>query len=194
MNSFPAGATGDVLRTGIHGHDIRIAALPPMGKALFRARGNPAWVAEQVWQRAAVKLPLEPNTSISGLVTALWTGPSTWLLLTELASLPALRQTLESLNPEITCLAADVSDARCGFVVSGPGARNLLGKLCALDLHDSVFAPGQCAQSLLARIPVLVYRAAAGCEFHLYVDRSFSAYAWDWLSDAASEFLGRSTG
>lgn len=94
---------------------------------------------------------------------------------------------LRSILSQTVSHVADVSAARIGFSVSGNGARDLISSMCPLDLDPDVFAPGQCAQSLLARVPVCLFRPSAQPDYCLYVDRSFSAYARAWLTDAQDQ-------
>ncbi len=85
-------------------------------------------------------------------------------------------------------MISDVSDSRTGIEVSGVHARALLSRVCALDLDTTSFVPGQCAQTLLVRVPLLLHQLDDRPTFHLYVDRSVARYAWEWLTDAANEF------
>ena len=103
------------------------------------------------------------------------------------------RKQLQTALSGIPCLVSEVSDSRTGIEVSGAQARALLAKICALDLDVRSFRPGQCAQSLLVRVPLLLHQVDGQPAFHLYVDRSVARYAWDWLSDAATEFVTAST-
>jgi sarcosine oxidase subunit gamma len=72
--------------------------------------------------------------------------------------------------------------------VGGSNARAVLAKGCPLDLHERAFAAGRCAQTLLAKVPVLVHRAGVEPTFEIHVARSFRDYAWVWLQAAASEY------
>lgn len=116
----------------------------------------------------------------------LWMGPKKWLIIQKLSPGRALHQQLEVALSGTPCLVSDLSDARCGIEVSGAQARTVLARICALDLDARSFQPGQCAQSLLARVPVLIHQIDELPTYHLYVDRSLVTYAWDWLCDAAT--------
>ena len=82
----------------------------------------------------------------------------------------------------------EVSDGRTVICLSGARAREVLAKGCGLDFHPRVFGPGRCAQSALARAPVIVHQTDEGPSYELYVDASFAAYLWAWLEDAAGEY------
>jgi sarcosine oxidase subunit gamma len=141
-------------------------------------------------QVLGVPLPLAPGSSVAGdETTVLWMGPDEWLVTTahrgpeELAA--QLGTALEGLHAAVT----DVSEARVVFRVSGPAARELLAKGCSLDLHPRAFGPGACAQTLLARIPVLLHRPGAAADIDVHVGRSFAGHLRTWLTDACLEFL-----
>jgi sarcosine oxidase subunit gamma len=135
-------------------------------------------------------LPLEPNTvAESRARTAFWLGPNEWLLMTppdgETELIQALRGKLENLFAAVT----DVTGGYTVITVAGPRARDVLAKGCPLDLHPSALAPGQCAQTLIAKTGALL-RPLAGepARFDIIVRRSFADYLWCWLEDAAAEY------
>ena len=114
--------------------------------------------------------PLAPNT-VAGPV--LWLGPDEWLVLggreEDFSGLPA---------------AVDVSANRVCLELSGAGAAEVLSRGCALDLHPSVFPPGRCAQTLVARAQVILYRTEDA--FRLLVRPSLADYLRAWLRDAGA--------
>jgi sarcosine oxidase, subunit gamma len=113
--------------------------------------------------------PLSPNTVVGD---ALWLGPDEWLVLGG----------RERDYPD-GCAAVDVSANRVCFELSGEGAAEVLARGCALDLHPSVFPPGRCAQTLLARTQVILYRTDEHT-FRLLVRPSYADYLRAWLRDA----------
>jgi sarcosine oxidase subunit gamma len=175
----PAGAVpGLVLRSGFTKLDLR---------------GDPrdARFLDAAARTLGLALPLVPSTSAgTGRVGALWLGPDEWLVIAEDEAPEALTSRLCSALGGLHAAVTDVSDARVVFRVSGPAARDLLAKGCSLDLHDRVFGPGACAQTLLARIPVLLHRTGPGDDLDVYVPRSFAEHLRGWLADASLEFLG----
>ncbi len=83
----------------------------------------------------------------------------------------------------------DQSHGRCCFLVRGPRARDVLAKGCRLDLHPSVVAPGFCAQTTMAQVGVLLHLRDARPSFALLVPSGFARAFWQWLGEAAGEFL-----
>lgn len=84
----------------------------------------------------------------------------------------------------------DVSAARAGIDLTGPRARDVLAKGCAVDLHPATFPPGGCAQTTLARTNVLIQCLVDG-DYRIRTGSSFGDYLADWLIDAAAEFAAR---
>lgn len=144
------------------------------------------------------RLPTKPNTSAGAEnlrdgPRAMWLAPDEWLVVTEAGAEAGLAGTLAEATAGCGGSITDVSDARTVIGLSGRQARDVLMKGCPLDLHPAAFIPGQCAQSLLARATVILYRgsddaAAAGASFDIHVARSFVEYLWTWLEDAAGEY------
>lgn len=50
-------------------------------------------------------------------------------------------------------LAADMSDARAMFEVKGPAAREVIAKLCPVDMAPGAFAPGEIRRTRMAQVP-----------------------------------------
>jgi sarcosine oxidase subunit gamma len=117
--------------------------------------------------------PLEPNTiaTVEGR-TVLWLGPDEWLVLGG----------REEDYPRAAA-AVDVSANRAVFELSGADAVDVLAQGCSLDLHPSAFAPGSCAQTLLARAQVILVRPDER-RFLVLVRPSFASYLRAWLEDA----------
>ena len=179
--------------TGPGGHtDVRLAERPAGGR--ISLRGDPADRAfmAAVGQALDMVLPAEPNTTAkAGDATALWLGPDEWLLTTSAEGAPALLETLREAIAGQAAAVIDVGDAATIISLSGARARNVLAKGCPLDLHDTVFAPGRVAQTIVAQADVIVHRVDDGAgvaEFDLHVRRSFAEYLWLWLADAALEY------
>ncbi len=168
---------------------VMLGERPFTGK--INVRGNPE--AEEFL--AAVKgvlgfeLPLEANTVTGkGDLKALWLGPDEWLVTTppeqDQPLLGKLRDRLASVHSAVT----DVGDGRFTITLSGRRAPDLLAKGCGLDLHPRVFGPGRCAQSLLARVPVLIHQTDDAPSYDITVNRNVAVYLWQWLLDAAGEY------
>ena len=81
--------------------------------------------------------------------------------------------------------AVDVSANRVCFELVGEDVEDVLAQGCSLDLHPSVFAPGRCAQTLLAKAQVILHRRDDET-FRILVRPSYAPYVRTWLEDAIS--------
>jgi len=154
-------------------------------------RGDPAEAAfiEAVKGVVGFGLPLQPNTTAGNReLTALWLGPDEWLLLTPRDHQARIGQALRTALGDTFAAVIDVSDGQTMITVRGAHARDLLGKGCSLDLHPRVFGSGRCAQTLLAKVGVLIRQRDDSPSFDVIVRRSFADYLARWLKDAGQEY------
>ena len=134
-------------------------------------------------------LPTKPNTTVGeGGLLALWLGPDEWLVVTPPDVQARLADSLEAALQGVHASVTDVTGGQTVITLSGPSARDVLAKGCPLDLHPSVFGPGDCAQTLLAKANVTMRCVDDSPSFELIVRRSFAEYAALWLHDAALEY------
>jgi sarcosine oxidase subunit gamma len=146
-----------------------------------------------VEQAIGLAPPGEPNTvagppDLAEGPRMLWLGPDEWLVVAAGASETDLAAALASATEGQHAAVVDVSDGRAVIAISGRDARDLLAKGCPLDLHPTSFAPGRCAQTLIAHAHVIVHRVDDGSRYEVYVHGSFADYLWRWLEDAAREY------
>jgi len=80
-----------------------------------------------------------------------------------------------------------LSASRVRIRICGPAARDLLAKGIALDLHPSVFQPGDSALTGLHHTGVFLECIDSDC-YELYVPRTYAQSIWEWLVDAALPF------
>jgi sarcosine oxidase subunit gamma len=159
----------------------RLTAGEPRAQIDVRARGNAK-------NRAAAILGVDslpgPNRFMATRTGACyWLGPTEWLWVGPSGE---RRFTLEALEKAIVDddgAVVDVSSSRVIVELAGPSAREVLASCCALDLHPRVFVPGRCAQTLLAKAPVLLTQVDAAPAYRLFLRPSFAAYVVSWLTD-----------
>src|SRR6056297_366096 len=127
--SEPVMALGGARSAGF----AAVSELPVRGMIALRAElGAPA-VAEAL---AALGLPIPARRRIEerGARAVAWMSPDELLLMMPQEAVPGVLQTLEQRLGEAHHLAADVSDMRALFRIEGAGAREVLAKLCPVDL------------------------------------------------------------
>lgn len=130
--------------------------------------------------RVPYALPRIPNTAWEkGDRAALWLGPDEWLILGPPGAGARIVEELAGALEGVPHSIVDVSAARAALEIGGPGAHELLSKGCSLDLHPREWRRGMCAQTLLARIPVILHERADATG--VLVRASFADYLLDWL-------------
>lgn len=138
---------------------------------------------------AGLPLPLEPNRTASmRTVRVSWLGPDEWLITGPEGAVPELPTRIARALTDRRAAVTDLSASRAIIEIAGSRARDLLQKGCGLDLRPRAFAPGQCAQTLFARLPVIIDQLSADPVYRLYVRRSSAQWLCEWLIDAAEEF------
>jgi sarcosine oxidase subunit gamma len=135
---------------------------------------------------AGIPLPLAPNrVAMASGLRVLWLGPDEWLVIAEGAA-PDLLPRLEHALARRRAALTDLSSSRAIIDISGPAARELIATGCGLDLHPRVFGPGCCAQTLFARVPVILDQLDEAPHYRLLVRRSYARWLVDWMIDAAA--------
>jgi sarcosine oxidase, subunit gamma len=139
---------------------------------------------------AGVFLPLTPNrVAATGGLRVLWLGPDEWLVVAD-NDTPDLLPRLERAVAGRGAAIHDLSSSRVIIEIEGVAARDLLAAGCGLDLHPRVFGPGQCAQTLLARVPVILDQLDDAPHYRVLVRRSYARWLVDWMIDAAEGLAG----
>lgn len=149
-------------------------------------KGRQEDVAAALRAALALDLPSSGRISNGSDKTALWLQPGSWLIQApgeQRGSLPSLlRQSLDGMAAIV-----DQSHGRSLFELGGVHAQAVLARLCRLDLHDRVFAPGSSAATLVGHVSCLVYRIEAPLpSFGLIVGSTFAEWLLDELQAAAA--------
>ena len=117
----------------------------------------------------------ESAPSIAGIVS----GPGDELL----ANVP-----IQLTHTETGAVARIRTSTEGGYelfeLVSGDGAREVLGKLCPVDLSAEAFVPGQFRRTRMAQVAAAFWLDQDG-SFHIVCFRSVADYMFSLLSTAA---------
>ena len=158
-----------------------------LGQLLLRGSGDGPFRMAAVGALMTA-LPLEPNRSSEREgMRVLWLGPDEWLVVAAEEKLGGLARALAEQLAGQSFALVDVSEARAVIGLAGPAVRDVLSQGTSLDLHPRAFAPGHVAQTLLARMPVILHQRSAEPHYDIYVQRSLAEYLWRWLEDAAHD-------
>ena len=131
------------------------------------------------------KLPTKVGIAVQGDARALMRiGPAQfWIIGPEADDLALIFPGL--------CAVTPLSHSRTRIVIEGAPAREVLARCMPLDFHAGAFTPGAFAMTGLHHTPVLVH-CLSESRFEIYVLRTFAMSAWEWLTDAALEFVNAS--
>lgn len=164
---------------------VTLLELPPPTLVNLRGdAGDPAFAAA-VTAVLGVAPPSTANSAAkSSALDLLWLGPDEWLVMAPTGPGGDLAQRLDAALQGIHHSACDVSDSRVVLEIAGPQTRSVLAQGISLDLHPRMFGPGRCAQTVLARVPVILQQIDEGSQFRLFVRASFAPYIEEWLKIA----------
>lgn len=170
---------------------LTIGVLMPTGQLSLRIDPElPA--AATVEELLGVRLPHAGRSGSAAGTTICWLGPDEWLLIG-----PVDEAALEVAVRPGGGAVVDVSGQRTVIELSGPYAREVLAKGCALDLHPRVVSAGFAVPTLLAHVPVIIdvrengdptLGLAAELSAAIIVRTTFARHLADWLLDAALEY------
>ena len=131
--------------------------------------------------------PRTPARVANGDVAIVWSGRGQWLLMQ-----PHDARTATDLAQTLAGLASltDQSDARVHLRLAGPDVRNALAKLVMLDLHPAGFPVGAAAMTVLAHMPVHIWRLPDGdsATFVVAGPQSYATSLWHHIVTAAAEY------
>lgn len=159
---------------------VSIETAPPASRISLRATEDGAKSFEP---SLGLALPRKPGTSSSrGGRHALWLGPDEWLVYDDMK--PNVSMVPRLGNSKFA--AIDVSHRNTAFVLTGPGAANVLNAGCPRDLSDSAFPVGCCSRTLFGKVEIVLYRLAEDA-YRVECWRSFAPYTRGLLSQGAKD-------
>jgi methylglutamate dehydrogenase subunit D len=150
-------------------------------------KGAEGELADRVRQVFGVELPREPRCTAIVPVAFAWAGPSQWLAMGVGGDSRTFELQLRSSLARVAAVM-DQSDGRTIVRIGGPRARDALAKGVHIDLHPSVFRPGDAAVTAVANVGVHFWQVDAVPTYEFAVLRSFAVSFWEWIADAAAEF------
>ncbi|MBA8825915.1 sarcosine oxidase subunit gamma [Saccharopolyspora lacisalsi] len=134
-------------------------------------------------------LPHRPNSVVGDERDAvLWLGPDEWLVIAPEGRADRVVSRARTAMADSVGSSVDVSADRTTVRLAGPVSRDVLEKVCSLDLHPRAFGAGQCARTLVGRVRVALWQVGAEPAYRLLVHCSFAGYLADLLLDAMAEF------
>lgn len=127
----------------------------------------------------------------SGDTSVLWLGPAEFLLVAPANSHESLGgdlpRALISALGDGKGQVVDLSANRTTFELSGPRARAVLEKGCALDLHPRVLKAGTALSTEIGGIPAILWKTEEET-YRIFPRASFAEFLGRWLLDAMREY------
>lgn len=157
---------------------VSVVPAKPAARMSLRARSDGIAALSAALK---VEIPTKPKTSAQADDRhALWIGPDEWLVIDLAGNDPTIdAATVQSLHS-----AVDVSHRNVAILVSGAKAADVINAGCPQDLSLEAFPVGACSRTVLGKIEIVLLRTAAD-QFRVECWRSFSDYAFAYLTDAA---------
>ena len=131
-------------------------------------------------------LPTKPNTfTKNGNLKIIWLSPDEWLITNDDENLfLKLRNEIGDLEASVT----DVSENRTIVRLSGEKIYTLLSKFLVLDLEKSLPSESTCAQTLFAKVPILLLRnhnENQVPEIDIFLNNSHANYVYNLIIDGS---------
>jgi sarcosine oxidase subunit gamma len=94
------------------------------------------------------------------------------------------------------CYLLPRQDSHAWLVLTGEHISSVMAKVCGVDLRQQAFAPGDVAQTSVARMSAIIINGSQPDLplFHILCDRASAQYLWGALLDAMQEFGGKPVG
>lgn len=169
---------------------VSIAERPATVVQLTARRGLQPALANSIWQRFHLKLPQPGHSESSGIHTLISIQPDGWLLLAPADAGNALFVELRSALAGIAAVV-DQSHGKCILQISGLHTREVLTRICRVDLHPRVFDAGRCAVTLVAHVSCVLRQVDATPCFDLIVASTLAIWLLDELQEASRAFHSR---
>ena len=186
-------AFAGLMTPGRHGRTqgeagVTLREVEGLGMASVIARkGRAADCAAALRRALALDLPVTPRCAGTGDLRILWAGPGQWMARGTALDSDALAERLAQALGGSASVAAQ-GDGRAVLRIGGPRARDTLAKGLALDLHESVFKPGDVALTSIMHMGVHFWEVDAAPTYEIALFRSFAGSFWHWIAGAAAEF------
>lgn len=129
-------------------------------------------------------VPAKTTARISGQEGIAWMSPDEVLILCAYGDVPERVSKLQDALGDAHALVVNVSDARASFTIEGAHARDVLAKLCPVDLAPESFAPGMFRRTRMAQVPAALWQTGEP-GFQVICFRSQAQYVFDLLCVAA---------
>ncbi len=118
------------------------------------------------------------------LRSALCVGPEEWVLFAPLDQVQAIIGDFATLENQTPHSLVDISHRQVEFLVSGPGAADLINAGCPLDLQS--MSVGKGTRTVFDKAQITLLKTGED-QYRLDVARSFAPFVWELLETVAKQ-------
>lgn len=168
-------------------HPLRITTRRAAAVQIAARRKQAEAVTTAVAANFGLALPPPGRAAYGGHVSAFCIQPATWLLLGTQSEEGALARMVKTACSE-TAAIVDETHGVAVLDLSGAAARDVLARLCRVDLDTAAFPVGSAAPMQVAALPCLLHLADAEPGFDLVVGATLARHFLYRLARAAEPF------
>lgn len=161
-----------------------ISEVPVQGMITLRGDLAAGAVKKAATGPTKVEMPGPGEAHVSGETGLCWMSPDELLVLCPYAAVAEVLAQMQKALGKAHALAVNVSDARASFMVRGTHAREVMAKLCPVDLAADRFTPGMFRRTRMAQVPAAFWMVDE-TTFQIVCFRSQAQYVFDLLTVAA---------
>ena len=163
---------------------VRVEEIGLQGMITVRGDLSAPAVKNAVTGVTGVDMPGQREANILEDQGIAWMSPDELLVLTPYDEVEDKLALIEKGLKGQHSLAVNVSDARAVFRLTGQGVREVMAKLCPVDMSPDAFGPGQIRRTRMAQIPAAFWMPDAQ-SVQIICFRSVAEYAFNLLRTAA---------
>jgi len=161
-----------------------VRALGPQGMITLRGNLASTKLRDVCTEITGQGLPGFGRANVDGGTGLLWMSPDELLVLVPHDAVSGAIARIDAALSGQHYLAVDVSDARSVIAVDGPAAREVIAKLCPVDMSAEAFGPGTFRRTRMAQIAAAIWMEPDHA-LRVICFRSVDRYALDLLTTGA---------
>ncbi len=163
---------------------VSVQGVGPQGMITLRGDLGSSKLTRVVEAVTGAKPPARGRIEMAGDAAVAWMSPDELLLVMPYGGVQGALATLSDKLKGEHHLAVPVSDARAMFQISGQGVREVIAKLCPVDMAPDRFSVGDFRRTRLAQVPAALWMADDQT-VKIVCFRSVAQYVFDLLKNAS---------
>lgn len=164
---------------------VTVTAMGLQGMITLRGDLTSSKIKSAVKAATGQAVPGIRECHLDGEQGVAWMSPDELMLFVPYAELDAKLDALHKALNGQHFLAVNVSDARAMFRLEGAAVRDVMAKICPVDMSPDGFGPGQIRRTRMAQIPAAFWMPDA-TSVQIICFRSVSEYAFNLLKASAT--------